>query len=171
MGGRKQMVNMLKSFDVKGTVKDVLGKIDDSTLTMQEKAVQTVEAMERLGMTPSSVTRRKVTIIQIVFIMTCFIVSAVVYYFSKDYAGFIRSIPIDYGANGIIQTINAFFYGGYYLSKNISPAVKARLERKKKESDIKHKEAEAKLERDKVEDSLKIETKRNRIQRRERKRY
>ncbi len=124
---------------------NLLNKIDDSSLTMQEKAVGTIEALERLGITPSSKTRRQVTWIQLCFIILCYLAAVALYKLDPELAKFIKSVPLDYGSNGIIQTINAFFYGGYYLTKNVSPMMKERIEAKKQKREIELKKEEQKL--------------------------
>jgi len=55
-------------FDVKGVTNNLLSKLDDSSLTLQERADSTVNFLERLQILPSSVTRRMVTWVQLGFI-------------------------------------------------------------------------------------------------------
>lgn len=156
-----------KNIDSNEVAKDVLKKVDDSTLTMQERADKSVEYQERLGITASSKTRRFVTWFFLIFISSWFISMAVIYKaVSAEMSSQMFEWIKEYCSNAVIITIVSFFYGGYYLQKIISPQAKQRLDKKKQELAIKEKEAEIKIK----EQEVNLSKKQQRIDRRRKKR-
>lgn len=150
-----------KKINANEVAKDLLSKFDDSTLTMQERAVGTIEMLERLGITPSSKTRRQVTWLLLIYMKLYSIAMAVAYYYDPAYGDKLMDIFKEYTSNPILLSIVAFFYGGYYLTKNVSPMMKERIQSKKQKREIDLKKEEQKLHEDSINFDRKIK-KRNR---------
>ena len=159
-----------KNIDTNEIAKNLMAQFDDSNLTMQEKAAGVIHAMKELGITPSSKTRRQVTWIQLIFIIGCYIASAILFSLDPELSRYIKEIPKEYGSNGVIQAINALFYTGYYLTKTVSPMMQERLEKRKQEREEKRSEHELKIKEQEQKHELSMSRKEERIARRKAKR-
>ena len=143
---------------------NLLDKFDDSSLTVSEKAEGVIAMMERLGITPSSQTRRIVTWFLLSYIMVFSFLVSIAYWVEKTImvAGEqvlmgdkLLDIFKEVTSNSITISIVGFFYGGYYISKNVSPRLKERIEKRKQNREL-----------DKREEELKLSKKENRQKRR-----
>lgn len=139
-----------KKINVNQVANNLLDKLDDSSLTMQERAVGTIEMLERLGITPSSKTRRQVTWVLLIYMKLYSIAMAVAYYYDEAFGDKLMEIFKEYTSNPILLSIVAFFYGGYYLTKNVSPMMKEKIQSKKQKREIDLKKEEQKLHEDSV---------------------
>jgi len=143
-------------------VDKAMDMVDDSTLTMQERADKSVELQERLGITASSKTRRFVTWFMLIYVSTWFLSMALIHaLISPDMASQMFEWIKEYCSNAIIITIVSFFFGGYYLNKIVSPRVKEVIEKKKQKREHEEQKFKDKITRK----ELRTERKRRRIQR------
>jgi len=156
-----------KNIDSNHVVKDTLNKIDDSTLTMQERADKSAEFQERLGITASSKTRRFVTWFLLIFISSWFVTMALIHVvISPDMSQAMFTWIKEYCSNAVIITIVSFFYGGYYLNKIVSPQAKERLDKKRQQREMEQKRFDLEVKKEARETEIKLNKKEERIQRR-----
>lgn len=156
-----------KNIDSNMIVKDTLNKIDDSTLTMQERADKSAEFQERLGITASSKTRRFVTWFLLIFISSWFVMMALIHAaISPEMSQEMFTWIKEYCSNAVIITIVSFFYGGYYMNKIVSPQSKERLDKKRQQREMEQKRFDLELKKEERESEMKLDKKEARIKRR-----
>lgn len=131
--------------------------LDQAVMPPQEKADKTIEYQERTGSTPSSESRRWVTKFMIIFVASFAVLSVILYQFDPEWGKFAGIQLAEFCSNWVITTIVVFFYGGYYVTKNLSNRQKLKNTKREKEIDIDIQKAE-----------LRVERKRDRIDRKKR---
>lgn len=160
------MVNIMGLFggklDVGKIAQNALDKLDDSSLTQAEKAEGVISMMERLGITPSSKTRREVTWFLLMFMGFWLIVTAIAYKIDLEFGKSLLELFKEFTSSYVIMAIVGFFYGGYYVSKNISPSQKLKAKEKEQKLVIEKQEADMKLRKQEAEDQLDIDRKKSR---------